>query len=375
MAIRMSDRGPRDGDVSPEVDCLVLTGCWKRRVIARVVPGIANGATIALLMRTTRVAALLVSVASLAPGATPDFYKRIGHVVWLVHSIDRPLHGWSKLGLSDVQDFGTIAFKGEYQGRPNTGRAHMAVGHLGTLAVDMLEPPGGDNAFNAFLLMHGDGIFSLVYEVASQDEMTTEVERMGGAGVRVLQDMRMETDRGPAAFTFIDTEPRGKYVLGLVRWPRGAAPAEGPALVSHIAFVIREAQPVSDYWQQIGFPAMPVAHASPREDSRYHGMPVLLPFDVGWHRYTRPTFEWIIPPQEPANCYADFLKAHGEGIHHLGLPVDDLDGAIARYKALGYGVVQSGAWGDVGKKGSGRYAYMGTDSIGGVTVELIHAYN
>jgi len=82
-----------------------------------------------------------------------------------------------------------------------------------------------------------------------------------------------------------------------------------------------------------------------------------------------------MPRQEPANRYADFLKAHGEGIHHLGLPVDDLGDAIARYKVLGYGVVQSGAWGDVGKKGSGRYGYMGTDSIGGVNVELIHAYN
>ena len=54
---------------------------------------------------------------------------------------------------------------------------------------------------------------------------------------------------------------------------------------------------------------------------------------------------------------------------------NDLDGAIARYKGLGYGVVQSGAWGDVGKKGSGRYGYMATDAIGGVTVELTHAYN
>jgi hypothetical protein len=37
-------------------------------------------------------------------------------------------------------------------------------------------------------------------------------------------------------------------------------------------------------------------------------------------------------------------------------------------------VVQSGAWGDVGKKDSGQYGYMATDAIGGVTVELIHAY-
>ncbi|MGO4884923.1 MAG: VOC family protein [Bryobacteraceae bacterium] len=326
-------------------------------------------------MRTSRLVALLLATATLAPGAPPDFYKRIGHVVWLVHSMDGPLRGWSKLGLADVHDFGTIALQGNYRGRPAMAHAHMAWGHLGSLSVDMLEPKSGDNAFNAFLSMHGDGIFAIVYEVASQDEMASEIARMARAGVPILQSMRVETDRGPAVFTFFDTEPKGKYVLGLVHWPGGAPPAAATAVVSHIAFVIREAQPVSDYWQQAGFPAMPVTHASPREDSRYHGQPLLLPFDVGWHNYTKPTFEWIIPPREPANCYADFLQAHGEGIHHLGLPVDDLDSAIARYKGLGYGVVQSGAWGDVGKKGSGRYGYMDTDSIGGVIVELIHAYN
>jgi methylmalonyl-CoA/ethylmalonyl-CoA epimerase len=335
----------------------------------------ANSATIALVIRTPRLAALLISFASLASAASPDFYQRIGHIVWLVHNMDGPLHAWSSLGLSDVHDFGTIALQGEYRGRPLKGQAHMEWGHLGSLAVDMLEPQSGDNAFDAFLSKHGDGIFSIVYEVASQDEMSREVVRLSTAGVQVLERMRVNTDHGPALFTFLDTEPKGKYVLGLVLWPGGAAPAGASALVSHIALVIREAKPVSDYWEQMGFPAMAVAHASPREDSRYHGMPLLLPFDVGWHRYAKPTFEWIIPPQEPANCYADFLKAHGEGIHHLGLPVDDLDEAIARYKGLGYGVVQSGAWGDVGKKGSGRYGYMDTDSIGGVTVELTHSYN
>ena len=46
-------------------------------------------------MRTSGLAALLISLASLAPGAPPDFYKRISHVVWLLHTMDGPLHGWS----------------------------------------------------------------------------------------------------------------------------------------------------------------------------------------------------------------------------------------------------------------------------------------
>ncbi len=53
----------------------------------------------------------------------------------------------------------------------------------------------------------------------------------------------------------------------------------------------------------------------------------------------------------------------------------DLDAAVAHYKELGYSAWQSGAWGDVGKKNSGRYAYMDTSRIGGVSIEIIQTYN
>jgi hypothetical protein len=58
----------------------------------------------------------------------------------------------------------------------------------------------------------------------------------------------------------------------------------------------------------------------------------------------------------------------------MGLPVDDLDKSVAAYEKMGYRVSQSGAWGDVGKPGSGRYAYMNTDSAGGIVVELTQSY-
>jgi len=54
--------------------------------------------------------------------------------------------------------------------------------------------------------------------------------------------------------------------------------------------------------------------------------------------------------------------------------VEDLDKAIAAYEKLGYHVHQSGAWGDVGQPGSGQYAYMDTDSAGGISAELVRNY-
>ena len=48
--------------------------------------------------------------------------------------------------------------------------------------------------------------------------------------------------------------------------------------------------------------------------------------------------------------------------------------SIAMFEKLGYHVHQAGAWGDVGKPGSGQYAYMDTDSVGGISLELIRSY-
>jgi catechol 2,3-dioxygenase-like lactoylglutathione lyase family enzyme len=125
----------------------------------------------------------------------------------------------------------------------------------------------------------------------------------------------------------------------------------------------------------LGFPAFPMQHATPRADSRYRDNPLSLAFEVGFQRHTQFRFEWICPPPSPPNIYADFLnKHHREGIQHIGIEVDDLAKRIEAYKKLGYRVHQSGAWGEVGRPGSGQYAYMDTDSVGGVSAELVHRY-
>jgi methylmalonyl-CoA/ethylmalonyl-CoA epimerase len=305
----------------------------------------------------------------------PAFYKRVNRVTWLVKSLDHPLQGWERIGLSDVRVHEDLALEGLYRGKPGSVKARVATGSLGSLTVDMLQPVDGDNAFNDFLARHGDGIFSIVHEVATMEDMTKEIERMRGLGVGVLQQLTIQVDAGPITLTYFDTEREGKYVLGLIYWPGGAPPAGPPGKISHIAFVVRESEGPSAYWQKLGFPAMPKAHASPREDSRYHGKPLWLDFDVCWQRHTQFTYEWIISPANPPNLYADYLKTHGEGIQHLGVPVEDLEKSIAEYQKLGYAAAQSGAWGENGKKGSGRYSYMDTDSIGGVIAEVIHPIN
>jgi len=326
-------------------------------------------------MRLVRCFAVFLSLVATCSAELPNYYKTINRVTWLVQNIDRVRPAWEALGLSDIQEYPNIRLIGEYHGKPTTIYAWQITGHLGNLTVDMIQPAEGQlNAFNDFLVKHGDGIFSVVHEVSSKEEMMKEVQRMRGMGVGVLQQLTVERQSKPVTFTYFDTEPQGKFALGLVYWPGGAPSPGTQEMVSHLAPVIRESETVEAYWEKLGFPAFSMEHATPREDSRYRGKPLLLSFDVGFQRLGQISYEWIVPPSNPPNIYADFLKLHGEGIQHIGMPVDDLEKAVAAYEKLGYHVWQSGAWGDVGKKDSGQYDYMDTDAVGGVSVELIHAY-
>jgi catechol 2,3-dioxygenase-like lactoylglutathione lyase family enzyme len=305
----------------------------------------------------------LASTATTGWAQLPTFYKDLSGAVFVVKDLPLSLAGWSSVGLEQVKDHGHIALD-----IPAKRGARFASGRLGSFAIEILQPDPGDAVFDRFVQRHGDGVFAVVHTVPDQQALDSEIARLGQLGAGVLKTMQMEGAR----YTFLDTEAQGKYVLGLVFRPKAEA-VTGTVKVTHLGLVIRDAAPVSAYWHKLGFPEMQVVDASPREDSRYHGKPLWFAFKVGWHSYAHPTFEWIIPPMDPPNCYADFLRVHGEGVQHIGIPVDNLENAVERYTQLGFPPVQLGAWGDVGKPNSGRYAYMDTEALGGISVELIHA--
>jgi hypothetical protein len=328
------------------------------------------------MLRLFRCIAVAFSLAGTCPAQLPGYYKTVNRVTWVVGNIDKVRPAWEALGLSDIQEYPNTQLVGEFRGKPVTIYVWRIIGHLGNLTVEMLQPAEGQaNAYANFLSRHGDGILSIVHEVPSRQALETEILRMKERGVQVLQQVTVLPDQFPATYTYFDTEPEGKFVLGLVYRQGGMGAATGLALVSHIASVVWDAAAVSAYWERLGFPAFPMQHAAPRADSRYRDKPLSLAFEVGYQRHTQFHYEWISPPPDPPNIYADFLnKHHREGIQHVGMPVEDLAKSVAAYEKLGYHVYQLGAWGDVGKPGSGQYVYMDTDSAGGISVELVRSY-
>ncbi|WPX08647.1 VOC family protein [Anaerocellum danielii] len=60
----------------------------------------------------------------------------------------------------------------------------------------------------------------------------------------------------------------------------------------------------------------------------------------------------LIEPDENPSTWREFLETHGEGIHHIGVFVKNMDEKIENLKKEGIEVVQKGDY------TGGRYAYM-----------------
>jgi len=329
-------------------------------------------------MRTllTLLSILVLSVPSF--GQLPEFYKSVETLVWVVDDLERAVEGWKKLGFTNISYLGDAELEVEYRGKPAYASMRVATGRIGGVVVDWVQPLGGGNAYSEFLKKHGSGVFSLMHRASSSEAYDKELERLKALGVAVLQSGVLPF--AGIRYAYLDTEPEGKYVLGLVDIPGSleGTPLEvspedpsGLKLVQY-AFAVKDLDAVSKYWAKLGFPAMDVTSVDPR-DYHYRGKPADFNMKLGWQRHGQVVYEWILSTKGP-NVYLDHMDKHGEGVHHIAFNVDDMDKAIARWNELGFLSSQSGAWGEKDKPGSGRFSYQDTQSIGGIDVELLWNY-
>lgn len=77
----------------------------------------------------------------------------------------------------------------------------------------------------------------------------------------------------------------------------------------------------------------------------------------------------LIQPLTGPSIYQDFLDEGHVGLHHLGVFVDDLDGAVARMAESGYRVTQTAR--GYGLNGDGGFAYFDTEKDLGAVIEAI----
>jgi len=138
--------------------------------------------------------------------------------------------------------------------------------------------------------------------------------------------------------------------------------------ISQVAVVVKDLQrAMENYWKTLGIGPWSVYTFAPpalrepevRRKSVHYSMRLALT-KVGLVELE------LIEPLEGPSIYKEFLAKKGEGLHHLGFVVDDLDGALAAFSNMGIDILMSGKWGDVSE-----YYYMDTEPVLGIIYELI----
>jgi catechol 2,3-dioxygenase-like lactoylglutathione lyase family enzyme len=77
----------------------------------------------------------------------------------------------------------------------------------------------------------------------------------------------------------------------------------------------------------------------------------------------------LIQPLEGDTVYAEFVKKHGYGVHHIGVLTDSMRRSLDDAQRAGLRMTQDGA--GFGPDDDGHFAYLDTEDLIGTTIELI----
>lgn len=316
--------------------------------------------------------------ATIQPALNQNAFRHVSQVVWVVKDVDRMADYWEHLGIRDMHRDGEVQYKNlTYRGKADPATVKQVTGHIGSLEIKWIEPVSGGSFWQDGLRAHGDGIRVVSYEVDSSKAFDEQLAYFRQKGVGVVVENNWPARKGRVRVAYLDTAGAGGgNTLGLIYNPDREQQAPASASndyplgnVDHFAWVVNDVRKVDAYYTSLGFkPFASIDHAK-MLDRIYRDQPGTYEMWLGWDRTGDAPREWVQQITGP-DIYVEYGKEHGEGFHHLGLIVTDMDAAIKQLKEKGAPPSQSAAW--MTAKGKGRAVYIDTEPYGGVTLELIY---
>ncbi len=315
---------------------------------------------------------------TVAPVLDPAVYHHVAQVIWVVSDIDRVVDYWRRLGVRHIHRDGVVSFPSlTYRGKPDPARAKQVTANVDELEIKWIQPVHGGKFWRDGLRQHGDGIRVLGYAVRSPQEFDDQINYFSSKGVDLVVQDSWQGQAGRGRVAYLDTAARGGgHTLALIDDPdtrsratTGAGNEYPVTKITHFAWVVNDVRKVDAYYTDLGFKSFSRIDHNVSLDRVYRGQPGTYEMWLGWDRTGDAPFEWVQQITGP-DVYVEYGKKHGEGFHHLGVNVTDMDEAIKQMTARGAPPSQAAAWKT--SKGKGRAVYLDTEPYGGVTLELIY---
>ena len=303
-------------------------------------------------------------------------YQEVDQILWVVEDLKSIKKGWNAIGFTQTQDLKKVKLI-SHGLKDDKGTIKASITYLGGAKALWIQPVSGETIFSRYLNKNGEGAVALIHKVNNEDQLNELTQQLARANIGKIATYTLQTKTGDLKYTIMDTREKGKYFLGFVVDGRTSGHTytgdnQLGMKFTQYAFAIREDKPVSSFWASAGLPELEITHGEVW-DKEYFGKSADFDMNLGWQRHGNIVYEWCIPLKSPT-VYEDHIRMHGEGIQHFGFSVADMDKAIEYFENKGYKISMSGGWGEKGKKGSGRFAYVDLGQIGGMTVELLWNY-
>ena len=332
---------------------------------------------LAMLLAVASTARLSVAAADeAAPALNPLVYRHVARVVWVVSDIDSVVDYWQRLGIRNIHRDGVVKFPHLiYRGKPDAAEAKQVTAHVGALDIQWIQPIKGGQFWVDALKRQGDGIRAIVYDTTSSGDFDQQIKYFASKGVGVVVEDRWKSSSGRGRIAYLDTANQGGgNTIALIDDP-GAKSSESAAneypleKITHFAWVVNDVHKVDAYYASLGFKPFSAIDHNISLDRVYRGQPGNFEMWLGWDRTGDAPLEWV-QQITGEDVYVEYGKKHGEGFHHLGVNVRDMDEAVKLMTERGAPAAQDASW--KASKGKGRAVYLDTDPHGGVTLELIY---
>jgi len=321
------------------------------------------------------ISALLVITLSAPAQEVSNHYNKVDQLIWVVHDLKNTIDGWEKLGFTEVIELDTLS--GFSKKKNVTFNVLCAKANLGGAQITWLQPLDQNSVFSEFHKIYGDGVMSVIHRMENEELIDQEITKL--SKVHVLDEIIFSTPKGDINYIMLDTYQNGKYLLGFTSsaadqsiFQELSSDNRNDLIFSQYAFTINDVSKTSKYWHSLGLPEIRMFTPVLSEKAYYNNK---SSFEValGWQSHGTIPYEWVISTVLPT-IHNDHIKSHGEGFHHLGFDVHNMEKVLEYYNSENIEVISAGAWGDKGKPSSGVFKYLNTDNYGGVILELIWRY-
>jgi len=261
----------------------------------------------------------------------------------------------------------------------------LAVANLGKIQIELLQPVSGPSTHMEFLERHGEGVHHVSLGLVEDHDEIVSAASKAGIGIEMQSVLG-----GALTYTYLSTQEQLGTILELgkpapagveVRLePWGSYESEQPGRIDlaskqivQLGIVVQDAEEMAKrYWETLGIGPWVLLDFKPPHVSggRFRGVRMRDEGDfhirAAMANLGDMQFELLQPALGPST-HMDFLKTHGDGVHHLSFGVvEDHDEMLEAFEELGVEVEMTGRLG-----GAALFTYVASQGDLGTILEFV----